>query len=160
MEGINLKNVITTVHETICDHRSPIVAQFRWGDNERVRFCDSKAEMEKYASELKFSNIKSLRWNIRLTEETQMVPFYVLKSIELSNWRQPDTVALVKLTEKSMTLWLKSLFDFSNTEMKIAKKDTIEEYNRYAARSWSYGSIKEFMLHNGLCGLFAHSYKE
>ena len=95
MEGINLKNVITTVHETVCDHRSPIVAQFRWGDNERVRFCDSKAEMEKYASELKFSNIKSLRWNIRLTEETQMVPFYVLKSIELSNWRQPDTVALV-----------------------------------------------------------------
>ena len=160
MEGINLKNVITTVHETVCDHRSPIVAQFRWGDNERVRFCDSKAEMEKYASELKFSNIKSLRWNIRLTEETQMVPFYVLKSIELSNWRQPDTVALVKLTEKSMTLWVKSPFDFSNTEMKIAKKDAIEEYNRYAARSRSYGSIKEFMLHNSLCGLFAHSYKE
>lgn len=160
MEGINLKNVITTVHETVCDHRTPIVAQFRWGDNERVRFCDSKAEMEKYASELKFSNIKSLRWNIRLTEETQMVPFYVLKSIELSNWRQPDTVALVKLTEKSMTLWVKSPFDFSNTEMKIAKKDAIEEYNRYAARSRSYGSIKEFMLHNSLCGLFAHSYKE
>ena len=160
MKGINLKNVITTVHETVCDHRSPIVAQFRWGDNERVRFCDSKAEMEKYASELKFFNIKSLRWNIRLTEETQMVPFYVLKSIELSNWRQPDTVALVKLTEKSMTLWVKSPFDFSNTEMKIAKKDAIEEYNRYAARSRSYGSIKEFMLHNSLCGLFAHSYKE
>ena len=160
MEGINLKNVITTVHETVCDPKSPIVAQFRWGDNERVRFCDSKAEMEKYASELKFSNIKSLRWNIRLTEETQMVPFYVLKSIELSNWRRPDTVALVKLTEKSMTLWVKSLFDFSNTEMKIAKKDAIEEYNRYVARSWSYGSIKEFMLHNDLCGLFAHSYKE
>lgn len=160
MEGINLKNIITTVHETVCDHTSPIVAQFRWGDNERVRFCDSKAEMEKYASELKFSNIKPLRWNIRLTEETQMVPFYILKYIELSNWYRPDTVALVKLTEKSMTLWVKSSLDFSNTEMKIAKKDAVEEYNRYAVRSWSYGSIKEFMLHNSLCGLFAHSYKE
>lgn len=160
MEGINLKNVITTVHENVCDNKSPIVAQFRWGDNERVRFCDSKAEMEKYASELKFFNIKSLRWNIRLTEETQMVPFYVLKSIELSNWRRPNTVALVKLTEKSMTLWVKSPLDFSATEMKIAKKDAVEEYNRYAERSWSYESIKDFMLHNGLCGCLAHSYKE
>lgn len=160
MEGINLKNVITTVRESVMDDESPILAQFRWGDNERVRFCDSKAEMEKYASELKFFNIKSLRWDIRLTEETQMVPFYILKNIELSNWRRPNTVALVKLTEKSMTLWVKSSLDFSNTEMKIAKKDAIDEYNRYAERSWNYDNIKDFMLHNGLCGCFAHSYKE
>lgn len=89
-----------------------------------------------------------------------MAPFYILKNIELSNWCRPNTVAFVKLTEKSMTLWVKSSLDFSNTEMKIAKKDAVEEYNRYAAKSWSYGSIKEFMLHNSLCGLFAHSYKE
>lgn len=160
MEGINLKNVITTVRESVMDNESPILSQFRWGDNERVRFCNSKAEMEKYASELKFFNIKSLRWNIRLTEETQMVPFYILKNIELSNWRRPNTVALVKLTEKSMTLWVKSPLDFSDTEMKIAKKDAIDEYNRYAERSLSYDNIKDFMLHNSLCGCFAHSYKE
>ena len=104
MEGIDLRNVVTTVYNEFLKKDSGIAAQFRWGDNERVRFCDSVEEMERYSKELNFPGMKSSRHVISFDEEHQLLPYEILSTLELANWRKPDTIALVKLNKKSLKL--------------------------------------------------------
>ena len=130
------------------------------GDNERVRFCDSVEEMERYSKELNFPGTKSSRHIISFDEEHQLLPYEILSTLELSNWRSPNTIALVKLNKKSIRIYVKYPSDFTDRDIKHYAEKAKEEYSRYARNSWRYSGIKEFMLHNALSGVFWDSYKE
>jgi hypothetical protein len=160
MEGIDLKNVVTTVYNEFLEKDSGIAAQFRWGNNERVRFCDSVEEMEHYAKELDFPELRSSRQIISFDEEHQLLPYEILSALELSNWRKPDTIALVKLNKKSIRIYVKYPFDFTDRDVKHYAEKAKEEYDRYARNSWRYDSLKAFMLRNALSGVFCDSYPE
>ena len=152
MEGIDLRNVVTTVYNEFLKKDSGIAAQFRWGDNERVRFCDSVEEMDYYAKKLNFPGTRSSQHIISFDEEHQLLPYEIL--------RKPDTIALVKLNKKSIRIYVKYTFDFTARDIKHYAERAKEEYDRYARNSWRYNGIKEFMLRNGLSGVFCDSYPE
>ena len=160
MEGIDLRNVVTTVYNEFLKKDSGIAAQFRWGDNERVRFCDSVEEMDYYAKKLNFPGTRSSQHIISIDGEHQLLPYEILSAMELSNWRKPDTIALVKLNKKSIRIYVKYPFDFTSRDIKHYAEKAKEEYERYARNSWRYDSLKAFMLRNDLSGVFCDSYPE
>jgi hypothetical protein len=156
MLNLDLRKIVTTVHEDVCDNKSPIVAQYKWGDNERVYFCDTVKEMEEVAKQKGFR--ESNHWVIQLAKTSQSMPYDIIHALELAAWRSPETVALVKINPKSMHLWARSPFDCDKYNLEKAMKKSQERYSMYLNNVRLYHCFEDFLKRNYLSGWSTDSY--
>lgn len=156
MLNLDLRKIVTTVHYDVCDNKSPIVAQYKWGDNERVYFCKTVKEMEEIAKQEGFS--ESNHWVIQLAKTSQSMPYNIIHVLELAAWRSPETIALVKINPKSMHLWVRSFLDCSKYTLEKAMKKSQEIYTMYLNNVHRYNCFEDFLKRNYLNGWSTDSY--